>query len=1488
LFIELNRQFVEWREQDGELSDPEVYVRFGLVDKAKSWPDLHKFHRVVVLAEAGGGKTDELKGQARRLSADGAFAFYAAVQDLGREGLDASVNGGVGRNRAALAAWRASEEPAWFFLDSIDEAKLDNVRLERALARLAEAITGAEARVHIVLAGRHTDWEFRRDLKRLEEALPGPTFGRTVAPPNPSELLVKVIRHEEIRPAKIEREAPVVVVLVPLDATGVRLFASGKGAPNLDSFLSAIDEGNLWQFARRPLDLDWLVQFWITNNRLGSLAEMLANSLTERLQEKNLDRARRDPLTFERAMAALERIGAALVFGRKTTIAIPDSEIVLSDSNRPLDLDDVSPDLGADERSRLLNRPVFDPATFGRARLHNDNQAVVRAYLTARWLHRLRRANLSQRTLFDLLFAETYGIKLVKPSLQETAAWLSLWDDDVAQEVIRRAPHLLLTAGDPASLSAVNRANALTQLIERTANGDEAVPMLDPDSVKRFSKPELSSTVRVLWEKHKGHEAASLLLLRIMWFGRFTECADLATEAAFDDTGGHYRKIMGGRAVMATGDDSLKRQYAERIVSRCTSLPPTAVWDAIDNLFPAVIGVDELLEIIRQIDLADRDGGGGFEWRSPKLIEKLADKAALERLLAGLMDLLGADETAIGHIPDGRERALLSATKAASYQLLVQVPNDETPDVVIDAVVRVSRLQRYGAGDPWERTGDARAQLRRTPGRRRKAFWRGAATMESHRYLRGKLLEWPWEMQFLGWTPPTELSDVDWLLEDTPRRTAENERKLGTNTLLAIWRDAGRPDDLRARIESVAQTNAAMSASFNDWMNPPPPNPELEESERKLRELQERNAAERENSERNWIEFVEELKTNPDQLRHLRPATSEGIDRRLFYLWQLLQSATRSTTAYGIDTVVAAVPFLGEPLAAALRDGLINHWRTWEPRSKTAREPDKRNSFSSLDAMGIAGVALDAATRPSWANTLDADLARRAVVYSTLEIGGFGKWIANLSAQWPQQVRDVLLREIQFELDDPATATSFGVLGDLVRADSGTVRLMANSLLAELARRADLPTAILHPLVTAVACGGDDQDRERLRTIALSRFASTNDPAVASLYIGACFDVDAKSATDDVDAKSATDALLQKLDDLDASEQKRLVQHVLPQIFGDRFSDRVPPELAFGDLLRLVRIAFKTILVEEDNFRPSGEAYSPDDRDRAEGARSAAFNKLASMPGRATFDALPRLSKQKGFPIPAQRLRELARWRAEQDSESAPWPPGEAAVFEASFQLVPQTSLDLQRLLFDRFDDWQHQLLNRDFAQGGTLASLPLENDVQNWVADRLRNEQGRSYSIEREPHVVDEKEPDIRARSPATDASVPIEIKVAEAWTLTQLEDALTKQLCGRYLRAREGKHGILLLVHQKPRARGWRNARTGKSLTFEQVVPHLRAIAERISGKSPDDPQPVVAAIDVSSRFAALKSKRRVVGRKRQRIAGKKPQRQRVKKRSKVRKRT
>jgi hypothetical protein len=103
-----------------------------------------------------------MREQARFRTEAGQFAVHATVEDVGRDNLESAL--GLA-DRERLATWRDSHQDGWFFVDSIDEAKLSGVRLERAIRRLGEGIIGAERRAHVILAGRLTDWEFRRDLK---------------------------------------------------------------------------------------------------------------------------------------------------------------------------------------------------------------------------------------------------------------------------------------------------------------------------------------------------------------------------------------------------------------------------------------------------------------------------------------------------------------------------------------------------------------------------------------------------------------------------------------------------------------------------------------------------------------------------------------------------------------------------------------------------------------------------------------------------------------------------------------------------------------------------------------------------------------------------------------------------------------------------------------------------------------------------------------------------------------------------------------------------------------------------------------------------------------------------------------------------------------------------------------------------------------------------------------------------------------------------
>lgn len=1434
--VPLNRRFYEWRQD--ALDGSRYHAAAGLSDGMLGWAELLAKRRVVILAEAGSGKTEELSEQARLQSATGKFAFYATVQDVGRDGLDKALRPA---DRPRLDDWRASNEPGWFFIDSIDEAKLDNMRLERALRQLAAGIIGGEGRAHVVLSGCHTDWEFARDARRLNEELPLPRQNPAEPLPSLETLIRRVLRHEA-RPEQTPAETPLVVVMAPLDAEQVRAYAAAKNAPNLDGLMAAIDSANLQELARRPLDLDWIVRYWRTNGRLGSFTAMIEASLRERLQETDPDRRRRDSLDAERAKQGLERIGAALVFGRQATIAIPDKDCPIEDDRVVAKIDDVLPDWSNEDRLQLLTRPAFDPATFGRARLHNDNEGVVRAYLAARWLQRLRQANLPQRRLHDLLFSRTYEIELVKPSMLETAAWLSLWDESVATEVVRRAPFLLFTAGDPAGLSPTTRQALLTALVKRM-HRDEEIPLLDLSSLTRFAQPDVAPALRTIWQADKEHGEIRVFLLRLIWLGALKDCADLAAAASFGQYSDRYTAIVAGRALLAAGDDGAQRAYADYIKQECASIPTTVVWEAVESLFPRLIGIDDLLAILAVVRLGDDEGGGfNLDWNGAKLVERLTSAADLTRLIEGLLRQLEAEPRSAGaDEPSPKDEQYFTPLAAAAQRLLDLSAPNAAPAAAIDAVLRIGD-RRFDRTERRNKKGaDAVEQLHRTPERRRAAFWRAADRLGGHGILTGRPLLHLFQMQFLGWPPGLVLDDIDWLLADGATRKRARERRLALNAALGVWATADQPEALKTRIAGVAATDTEMQAAYGEWMTPRVKSAEEIRSEEELAEVRRKNDGARSEREQSWVNFIADMRANPEQLRHPQATTATTVDGRLYDLWQLLNQATRRNSRYAIDSVAPIAEIAGQEVAAAFANGLAEVWREWKPTLRSARAPSERNQIGMIDCMGIAGVSIEAASRADWASRLTEKQAVRAAEYATLEINGLPDWTAALAAAWPAAVAKVLAREAASDLDNPTPGIHYQALEDISRGDDGMARLMAPALWRELQARQDLQQLALRPMLPVLGRGLPEGAKQGFYDLVLDRFRSTADPQVSAMYLGAAYAIN---------GNGATDALVAKLDLIGEAEKTALVERVLPQIFGSRWSRSNPVDgsLDLATLERLVLLAYRTVRIADDHDRANKGVYSPDERDEAQEARSAAFNALVSTPGRAAFEAILRLMRVPDFPVSASRLRALAQERAAKDAEPAAWTEGDPFQFEQQFERPPMTGRELQVVAMQRLEDLQHELIHGDFQQGTTLRALADERAVQNWIADRLRQVQASAYSIEREVHVASEKEPDLRFRAKASDANVAAEIKVANSWTLEQLEDALVKQLCGQYLRAKDGREGILLLVHQVPRAKGWR-LRDGTYLDFEAVVQRLRDSAATIRRQSPLGPQPEVCVIDVSN---------------------------------------
>jgi hypothetical protein len=1428
--ISLNRRFSEWT--DKEAPDPDMRLAMGLDDGGVGWEELLTKHRVVILAEAGSGKTTEMTERARTVRLSNPYTFCATVEDVGLDGLENALSRG---DRERLAAWRASADDAWFFVDSVDEAKSSGIRLEKVVRRLADGILNAEPRAHIILSGRITDWEFRKDLDSLNKWLPISSEARPAV--TPEDELLKVIRNERRRDdLTASSELPFIAIMLPLNRDRVRLFAQGMSAPNVDGFLDAVEAANLWHFARRPLDLDWLVRFWQSQGRLGSLSEMVERSVMERLRETNPDRARQDKLDNSVALHAVERIGSAMVFSRQATIEIPDRQVSFT-SAAALQLAPILPDWSEEHRLLLLSRPVFDPATLGRARFHNDNDGVVRAFLTARWLLRLRNANLPTKTLLDLLFTRSYGLDVIRPSLRETAAWLSLWDTDVAKEVIRRDPSILLSSGDPASLSPAVRKDALLGVIEQLLNGNLRQPWWDTDKLRRFSQPDLGAVVADLWTRYRTNREVAVLLLRLTWLGALKDCAQMACDAAFDDTLDKTSRILAGRALLATCDELSCEKYADMVVAEKATLPARMISDAVDELFPTKIGVDALLEILEATDIVSKDAGFGFDTEGPILVERLSAPSDIEILLSGLLSQVGSNLADHAHQPpNSREEAYYPAIAQAALRLLELSPPDTAPGLAVDAILQIFHRHetRIRSRLVAER---ALAELHRTSARRRSAFWHVAQELRNHSRADQKF-DQLWLVQMSGYSPGLSIEDVDWLLADGLTK-GEDDRRLAVNAALSLSRSAGDPPDLLKKISEAVRTDAVALAVFKALTEPSEPSPKHVEMERERKDIEEKYAAESTKRDQSWIDFVRDLRSDAARIARLRVPLSPDINPDLFNLWKLLDGAS-NRSRHAIESVAPLEGIAGHEVASAVKDGLIALWRSNSPRIRSGRSAEERNTVWFTDLMGLAGVTLEATSVNGWATRLSSAEATAAARYATLEINGFPEWISALIAAKPAEVRAVLMAEIADEISR-TELNHRDTLNNVAHSDRDIVELLAPAVLDDLKTRIHVPVNVLPYLLNIIVKGISSVERPTFVELATKRFETETDADAAMHYLAAVFAVDPKTATQILKASVASMGAREKA----ASVDRFLIASFGGSMSGSRFElQEIPPEI----LEELVRLTFSTHDRSVAQIGPGAATSSKDQSDEAEHARNAVFSRLLKTPGNVTYQAILRLQNDPNCPVSAERLRELAQDRAIEDSESAPWLPSEAFEFEQHHETSPRTAKDLLSLLVSRLEDIQHELLHGDFNLGLTLARLPKEVDVQNWVADRLRLKQGRSFSVEREPHVVGEKEPDVRVRAKATDAHVAMEIKVAESWTLRDLEDALEVQLCGRYLRATDGRFGALLLVHQDPRTKGWEDKASGTWLSFPEVVERLSAKAVQIAGKNLESPQPVVCVLDVS----------------------------------------
>ncbi len=441
-FIQLNRTFSSISKD--QTFDEDTYDFLSIFGQtgSKKWDDLLKLPRVVILAEAGEGKTQEMKAIARRLHDKGKAAFFFRLEHLGSDFEIAFDETGI---LSEFDAWVNGDEPGWFFLDSFDEARLQSPhQFESAIKRLAIQLGDHKQRAHVLITSRVSEWRPQSDFSFIKTTLP------FIEPEKNTHNLYEENSNSFVGSSTnaglaIQKENPKVIepeifALCPLDQNQRRTLAQAFGVPDTETFLTAVERADADIFAGRPQNFIELIDYWKAHKKIENLLKLIENSITTKLVERDQKRDRVFPLNPQETRCGMEMLAAAVVFSRKTRILIPDQGTDPGLASEAIDVRRVLNWKGP-QISALLQRPVFDKAIYGCVRFHERR---VREYLTASWLNRLLKAGKSRREIEGLFFKERYGQDVLVPSLRPVLSWLILFDDGIREKAIYIAPEFFL------------------------------------------------------------------------------------------------------------------------------------------------------------------------------------------------------------------------------------------------------------------------------------------------------------------------------------------------------------------------------------------------------------------------------------------------------------------------------------------------------------------------------------------------------------------------------------------------------------------------------------------------------------------------------------------------------------------------------------------------------------------------------------------------------------------------------------------------------------------------------------------------------------------------------------------------------------------------------------------------------------------------------------------------------------------------------------
>lgn len=909
-FIDLDRTF---RELGNVEDDQSEYLALLGRSNHKKWSDLLAHRRVIILSEAGSGKTEEIRNAAKRLINEGKNAFFLRLEHL-TDAIDeiAFEEGG----QTDFEAWLASDNEAWLFLDSVDEARLrDPGDFEKAIKRIGRKVASARQRLHVVITGRASAWRPKTDRALCAKEIP---FAPLSTPPDDGQSGADTA--PERKPQADASSSFLVVALNDLDRRQVEAFLQGRGISDTHELLEAVERADAWSFTSRPQDLEELVGFWAQHQKIGSRLDIIEASVDRRLAERDQKRDESRPIQPVRLKEAACRLAGASVLTAEPNVQIPDGV----SCEAGLSARDLLPDWNATDIAALLARPVFDEAIYGTVRFHHRS---VREYLAASWFRDLLTKPNSRQAIEQLFFRNQYGLEVVVPRLRPILPWLALFDQKIRERVERIEPEVLFEGGDPSQLAPETRRRLLQTVCARLTKNKSSRSATDFAAVQRFAADDIVDDIKQLIEQHQGDGKVLRFLVRMIWQGKLEGAKEEAIAIAANPVSEQYLRIAAFRAVEAIASsadlDAIRTAFAAE------DAPLNRYWlaELLSSAPASEHGIAWLDQCLRKVGDANPHRVDGLDDAVTGFVGRLAveDLPEMLKCFAALLDVEPHIDRYSCEVSQ-RYEWLIEPTAAGLSRLVDSQNVSILAQPLLGLFRKVSAGRSYGAGGLRDLKGDLSKSVPSWSELNDAVFWDDIERERALDRKEGRRVTRFWQAGLWNSFACFDPRDFDRILGMLGERELYDDKLVALSLAFRLYVEIGRRRvDRNALWRSVKGTHD-LEVELRKFMRPQadPTQRKHKQWERDFERRQRERERKRDEAHRSW---QEQLSQNVERLRDPGFEDPTAVSNDQAYVYEQLRRLSEDRNRYTYSDWGVLQAELGAEVARAFRDGAVAYWR---------------------------------------------------------------------------------------------------------------------------------------------------------------------------------------------------------------------------------------------------------------------------------------------------------------------------------------------------------------------------------------------------------------------------------------------------------------------------------------------------------------------------------------------------------------------------------